>query len=100
MVWEWQVWRCVGDLAEEFEARGWEMGFKRDELPPALGRSGCYSILFCDRDAATGERRFELRDDRRIVALKDIPAPEGAEDLLSERGTPLEGDYRRRLALG
>ena len=97
MVWEWQMWRCLGDLSEEFEAKGWEVGFKRNELPAVIGLSGSYCILFCDRDAATGERRFELRDERHTVALDNIPSPESAAGLLSERGVPLGDGYQRWL---
>ena len=89
MVWEWQTWRCLGDLAEELEHKGWEVGFRRDELPPLLGWSGRHCIVFRDHDTSTGERRFELRDDQRVASLVEIPTPEKAADLLSERGVAL-----------
>lgn len=92
MVWEWRLRRCFEDFAEVFEIRGWELGFRRAELPPLLAYSGDYCILFSSWNDVTGECWFELRDrDRQsVVFVDDVPNPVRAAELLSEHGAPRE----------
>jgi len=106
VVWEWQVWRCISDIKEIFEEKGWKSGSSErngNEAMPALAQSGGYCIVFFKKDSGTGECWFELRDmvrSRRVFVhgMHNIPTPERAAELLTSHGGPLyqitnTGDY-------
>ena len=94
MVWDWQAWRCFDEVRETFEEKGWEpwLPERRDnEVVPLLAESEEHRIAFFARVPESGECIFELRDKRRPIAVfvrgtDNIPTPEGASDLLGDRG--------------
>ena len=94
MVWDWQAWRCFDEVRETFEEEGWEpwLPERRDnEVVPLLAESEEHRIAFFARVPESGECIFELRDKRRPIAVlvrgtDNIPTPEGASDLLGDRG--------------
>lgn len=94
--WKWQVGRCLGDIRETLEEKGWEyvLDERNDsDVMPLLAKSGNYCISFFERDPGTGECWFELRDRvlRRVVFVRDaqnIPMPEQAPMLLAYHGVP------------
>ena len=101
MAWEWQAWRSFDDIRETFEEKGWRSKFplgNDNEVMPLLAESDGYCITFFERDSATGECWFELRDTarRRVVFVqgtRNIPRIEQAAKLLSNYGAPL-GELR------
>ncbi|QIN77358.1 hypothetical protein GBA65_01215 [Rubrobacter marinus] len=96
-MWDWQAWRCFDEVRETFEEKGWEPWLPErldNEVVPLLAESDGYRIAFFARDGRTGECVFELRDKRRPVAVfvrgtENIPTPEGATDLLENRGAAM-----------
>ncbi len=96
MTWEWQVWRCFGNIRETFEEKGWESRFGErndNEATPLLAESDDCWVIFFERDPGTGECWFELRDKiRRSVVFvrgtQNIPTPEQAAKLLAHHGVP------------
>lgn len=100
-MWEWEAWRSFDNTREIFEEKGWEFRFGgRDgnEMMPLLAESDEHCIAFFDRDSATGECWFELRDKNRcrvvfVRGTQNIPTPERAPHLLAEYGSSL-GEIR------
>ena len=97
MTWEWQAWRCFGDVQETFEEKGWRYergnGYGDNAVMPLLARSGDLFISFFNRDPGTGECWFELRDGTRdllvfIRGSHNVPTPEQAATLISVHGVP------------
>ena len=96
-MWDWQAWRCLDEVRETFEERGWEPWNPErldNEVVPLLAESGEHRIAFYARDPKSGECIFELRDKRRPVAMfirgtHNIPTPAGASDLLDDRGAAM-----------
>ncbi|CAN5888968.1 hypothetical protein BH23ACT11_BH23ACT11_16210 [soil metagenome] len=87
MAWEWRLLRCFDDFSETFEEKGWETGPRYGEIPALVAWNDEYCIVFDSWDSVTGECWFELRDrDRRLTKLvNEIPTPDRAAELLSER---------------
>lgn len=95
MLWQWQVWRCFDDARETFMAKGWRLLKRADnEAMPLAAESGRLFVVFLGLDSGTGECLFELRDESGPPAVllrgvENVPTPEAAADLLSERGARL-----------
>ena len=97
MAWEWQAWRCFGDIRETFEEKGWGSGFLGREdngVVPLLAESGDHCITFFKTDPCTNESWFELRDQVRrrrvfVHGAENIPSPKRAAELLASHGGPL-----------
>jgi hypothetical protein len=99
VTWEWQAWRCFDHIGETFEEKGWETGTSgrgdNGMMPPLLAESNGHCIALFERDAATNECWFELRDKIRgrvvfVRGAQNIPAPEKAARLLADYGWPLD----------
>ncbi|HEX2098073.1 MAG TPA: hypothetical protein VHF46_03345 [Rubrobacteraceae bacterium] len=98
MVWEWQVWRCFDNIRETFEEKGCKpevIGHEDSGARPVIAEFGDYSISFFKRSPYTGECWFELRDKARCRMVlvhreQNIPTPERAVRLLTDRGSPSE----------
>ncbi len=87
MVWEWRLLRCFDDFSVDFEEKGWETGPRSGEMPALVAWNGEYCILFDSWDDVNGECWFKLcdRDRRSTTLVKEIPTPDRAAALLSER---------------
>jgi hypothetical protein len=100
VVWEWQAWRCFDHIEETFEEKGWKTGvFGRErhdnEVMPLLAESNGHCLAFFERDPATNECWFELRDKARhrvvyVRGANNIPVPKDAAGLLEDYGWPLD----------
>ncbi len=108
MIWEWEMWRCLGDLRWDFEEEGWQTlcsteGQIWGEVPPIFAVfEERYAIAFGGMDPVSGECLFELRelrDDRWwVTQVRQLPKPRQAAKLLAEEGVP-EKEAERTLAI-
>jgi hypothetical protein len=108
VIWEWELWRCFGDLRWAFEEKGWQTlccseGHSWGELPQIFAVFGQrYAIAFRQMDPISGECLFELRELRDdgwwVRQVRQLPKPERAAELLAEDGLP-EKEAEKRLAI-